>query len=368
VITEALVEGVAPDAPCGDDLSYDPAFMELERAAQGAPQGRIVGPDVVAEGPDWRIVQKQATALLARTKDLRVAVLLAKALLRTQGFEGFRDGTWLVKELLVRYWDTLHPQLTEEDDFSPIMRSNALRDLLDRQGVLNPIRALPIVNLAGLGSFSLRDVALARGEMAAVNDAAVMDMAKIDAAFDNCPLEPLAMTANAVHGVLENLQAIESYMSEKVGAHHTVSFEDLSGLLRQIDTLLEERLGRRSSITAIAPANVISLATGGVVEPISSSATYSNGVTAMNMSSGAASSGGPVPNEIRTRDDVIRALTALCSYYQRHEPSSPVPMLLRRAQRLVHMSFEDIMKDLAPGAMSEIEKIRGPEEPQTDAN
>src|SRR5262245_49169342 len=122
--TETLLEGVTPDEPSGSDLSYDPAYMELERISQGAPQDRIVGPDGPAEGPDWRVVQKQALALLVRTKDLRVATLLAKALVHTGGFAGFREGTSLLRELLTRYWDTLHPQMLEEDDFSPIMRGN----------------------------------------------------------------------------------------------------------------------------------------------------------------------------------------------------------------------------------------------------
>jgi type VI secretion system protein ImpA len=378
VNTETLVEGVAPEAPCGDDLSYDPAFMELERTAQGGPQGRIVGPDVPADGPDWRVVRKQAVALLARTKDLRVAVLLAKAMLRTDGFEGLRDGTWVIRELLIRYWDTLHPQMTEEDDFSPIMRGNALRDLVDRQSVLIPLRNLPLVTLSGLGSFSLRDIALASGELTATNGTPIPEQTKIDAAFDNCPLEPLQQTAAAVHGALENLAAVESYMAEKVGAHQTVTFEDLTGVLQQMVRLLGERMARRTPPETSAPdveggahiahdthAGGASGASDGHGGP--SSAPLTNGgqnPAAAGFSQAGTGSGVFVPGEIRSRAEVIRALDALCGYYDRHEPSSPVPMLLRRAQRLVHMSFVDIMKDLAPGAMSDIEKIRGPEEPQ----
>src|SRR5262245_50699207 len=136
--TETLLAEITSDAPSGADLSYDGAFMELERVAQGGPQDRIVGPDVVSDGPDWRAVQQQASGLFARTKDLRVAVLLAKALLRTSGFTGFYDGTLILRELLTRYWDSVHPQLLAEDDWSPIMRVNALRDLCDRVSVLNP--------------------------------------------------------------------------------------------------------------------------------------------------------------------------------------------------------------------------------------
>ncbi|HKU40289.1 MAG TPA: type VI secretion system protein TssA [Polyangiales bacterium] len=360
--TETLLAGVTPDAPAGDDLSYDPAFMELERISQGAPQDRIVGPDGPAEGPDWRAVQKQALALLARTKDLRVAILLTKALLHTGGFAGFREGTALVRELMTRYWDTLHPQMLEEDDFSPIMRGNALRDLCDRVAVINPLRMLPLVRLAALGSFSYRDVAIARGEIPAINGVPAPDLAKIDAAFENCPLEELQSVTAAVVGAADDISAVLDFMAEKVGAAQGVSLDDVLGLLRTIGHLLTERLARRTVADSNDGGNGMNHESADASEP----GQLSSVPSAHDVSASAAAAKGRafVAGEIHSRNDVMRALDALCGYYERHEPSSPVPILLRRAQRLVPMSFVDIMRDLAPSAMSDIEKIRGPEEPQ----
>ncbi|MGV8370865.1 hypothetical protein ACV33F_30545, partial [Pseudomonas aeruginosa] len=39
--------------------------------------------------------------------------------------------------------------------------------------------------------------------------------------------------------------------------------------------------------------------------------------------------------EIANREDVLRQLDRLLEYYVRHEPSSPVPVLLKRAKTLV---------------------------------
>lgn len=372
VNTDRLLEGVAPDAPCGDDLSYDPAFMELERLAQGGPQERIVGPDVPAEGPDWRVVEQQSIALLTRTKDLRVAVLLAKSLLRTGGFKGFRDGIFIVRELLTRYWDSLHPQLDPEFDFSPIMRGNILRDLCDRASVLTPVRTTPIVSLAGLGSFSLRDIGLATGEITPTNGAPPPEMSNIDAAFGHCPAEQLEETSAAVRDAVESVVVIETFMAEKVGAVQTISLEDLAGVLRQIQHILQGRLVERGrdlnagsvSDTASNGGNGLDIdmgATGSDREPM----TNTPGSGGASASAQSAQGAGRQPfrvGEIGSRNEVIRALDAVCGYYERHEPSSPVPILLRRAQRLVPMNFVDIMRDLAPSAMSDIEKIRGPED------
>jgi type VI secretion system protein ImpA len=56
---------------------------------------------------------------------------------------------------------------------------------------------------------------------------------------------------------------------------------------------------------------------------------------------------------------VARAIDRICDYYSRNEPSSPVPLLLQRAKRLATGNFIDIVRDLAPDAMGDIEKICG---------
>jgi type VI secretion system protein ImpA len=340
LITESILDGVSPDAPCGDDLSYDPAFMELERLAQGGPTDRIVGPDVPADGPVWRVVEQQSVALLNRTKDLRVATLLAKSLLRTTGFKGFRDGIIIVRELLGRYWEPVHPQLDPDFDYSPIMRGNILRELCDRTTVINPLRTTPLVSLAGVGSFSLRDIGLATGEIAPTNGTAAPEMANVEAAFGHCPVDQLSDTYQTVTDTIDGVSAIESFMAEKVGVLQTVSLDDLSAVLRQIQHVLHARLAERRGEANGGNGIDMAAATGSDLEPMMNAA-------------GSASA---------ADSQTVAAIEAVCGYYERHEPSSPVPILLRRAQRLVPMNFIDIMRNIAPSAMSDIQNITGPEE------
>src|SRR5882757_2776454 len=70
---------------------------------------------------------------------------------------------------------------------------------------------------------------------------------------------------------------------------------------------------------------------------------------------------GGAGGDINSREDVILQLDRLCEYYRRHEPSSPVPMLLRRAKRLVSKEFMDIIRDLTPGGVAEAELLGGVE-------
>jgi type VI secretion system protein ImpA len=69
----------------------------------------------------------------------------------------------------------------------------------------------------------------------------------------------------------------------------------------------------------------------------------------------------PAMDEIRSRDDVIRVLDKLCDYYAQYEPSSPLPLLLKRAKRLTSLSFMEIIQDLAPDAVAQAKSIGGTE-------
>jgi len=79
----------------------------------------------------------------------------------------------------------------------------------------------------------------------------------------------------------------------------------------------------------------------------------------------AATDGAPAParltGEIRSREDVILALDKICQYYDRYEPSSPLPLLLKRAKRLANKTFLEIVKDLTPDALAQIQALGGVE-------
>ena len=62
---------------------------------------------------------------------------------------------------------------------------------------------------------------------------------------------------------------------------------------------------------------------------------------------------------INSRNDVIRAIDKICAYYEANEPSSPVPLLMRRAQRLVTKSFYEILEDMIPDSLPQAKVISG---------
>jgi type VI secretion system protein ImpA len=333
-----LLAPISVDDASGPNLEYDPEFAKLERIAQGKPEQQMGATIVPAEDPDWKVVSKDAQALLARSKDLRVAVHLAKSLLRTGGLEGFSEALAVLRGLIDGYWDTVHPRLDPDDDNDPTMRMNALAALVDGP-TLAALRSAPIVSSRALGKFSLRDIAVAHGEVPAPAGQEPVTMATIDGAFDAMELEVLTATVAAAKNALDDTNTIETLVTEKVGGSRAVNLAKLSQLLATAHKHLAAAAARRSG----APAD-----DGGVSQA---------GGTAADGGAPVRRSG--MPGQVNTREDVVRALDQIIAYYERNEPSHPLPIVMKRARRMVTMSFLEIMKDVAPDAMSQAELLRG---------
>src|ERR1700674_4946780 len=96
---EVLLAAIAPDSPCGPALEYDPDFMALYQAGRGNPEQQFGSTIVPAEEPDWTNVRKRSEALFPRTKDLRVAVLLLRALAKNANFAWLAEGPDFLQEV-----------------------------------------------------------------------------------------------------------------------------------------------------------------------------------------------------------------------------------------------------------------------------
>jgi type VI secretion system protein ImpA len=66
-----------------------------------------------------------------------------------------------------------------------------------------------------------------------------------------------------------------------------------------------------------------------------------------------------LPDRISSRDDFVKCLDLVVAFYDRTEPSSPIPHLARRVRRMVHMDFVELMEDLAPSGLKEFRLLAG---------
>ena len=64
-------------------------------------------------------------------------------------------------------------------------------------------------------------------------------------------------------------------------------------------------------------------------------------------------------SSIESRQDAVRAINMVCVYLERSEPTNPAQLLLRRAERLIDKNFLQLVRDLAPEAVTELARILG---------
>lgn len=341
---ETLLAPVNPDGPCGVDLEagdkYDPAYLDLERITQVKPEQQIGSTIIPAEEPDWKAVRKKATDLLARSKDLRVACHLTNALLRTDGWAGFALGVAVLRGFVERYWPGLFPSL-DPDDGDPQVRITSVLSIGDG-GTLAMVRTMPLIASRTVGKFSIKDLEIASGDAPPDKDAkegTVPTTASIDGVVMNIDLAVLSDTAAALKDCVDMLAGLEEGFAAHVETSRTPNFNKLAALLQKGHAFLAAKVALR----APAPASAAGAAAEGGEQ-----------VSEQPRPSGAAFSGG-----IFSRDDVLRAMDSITAYYAKHEPTSPIPMLLGRCKRLVTMEFIDIVRELVPDAMAQIEALQG---------
>mgnify|MGYP000105793289 FL=1 len=345
-----LLQSKGEEAPSGDNLEYDPTFTEMELAAQPGEETEIGGERIEATDPDYALVEEKAQEVLARSHDLRAAVFLADAVLHTEGLTEFSSVTTFLRGCLEQYWDSCHPEL-DEDDGDPTMRINAIQDLCGQPGgmggpspVYRSLRRAELSDSRGFGRFSLRDIEIAEGLSVAPDSMEVVpDQATIGAAFQDSDPEVLSERLAAIETALENIRAISSVFDEKTPGQGP-ELDPLIKLLQQ----LAKRMRDYGQLEGAAPAE------DGAAEGEAESRSEDTGA------------GKPAPTAtpgaINSPADVSNTLDRIIAYYHREEPSSPLPLLLERAKRLVGADFLTIVNDMAPRGLENVQLIGGLED------
>jgi type VI secretion system protein ImpA len=327
-----LLAPVSDDLPCGEDLEYDAAFIALETASRSKAEQQFGDSVIPAVEPDWRAVAEQAHELLRRTKDVRVAILLLRACARLQGVSGFSMGLQLLNSLLDSYWDTIHPQLDADDDNDPTMRVNALAPLSDADMAVRDLHDARVGTTRSLGPLLVRDIEVAFGRLSAKEGQASYTTAQIEGAINEIRSNEPKLLADGV-GLRDQVDQLKTLLESRVGGGQQVDLK----ALRDIASLLRQTCSDGADKSDAAEG-----ASGDVDG-------HAEGARPMAGGSG----------QLRSRQDAIATLDRVIAYLEQTEPGNPAPLLIKRAQRLIGVSFLEIMSDLAPDALGSIENITG---------
>ena len=341
-----LLKPISEDVPSGENQEYAECFLALERASQPGEE-RQVGDDIIpAEEPNYVTVSELAEEVMKLSHDLRAAVQMAHAELRLGNMDDFAEVTKYVRGCIEDNWDTCHPQLDADDDNDPTMRVNSLLELSSSNTIIRALRLVPLTNSAAFGRVCLRDIMVAQGEMERPSDMEKsLDLATVNAAFSDTAEENLKEKAEAAKVALENLKAIEDKFNTEIPGLGP-SFAEVNKVLEKIILRLEGANDAQDSAASSEDKGENTEIINDEVEGVSSAQSPT---LVASVAVGA----------IRSIADVKKTLDQVITYYEKNEPSSPVPVLIKRAKRLVGADFVSIIKDIAPNGMDNVEIVAG---------
>jgi type VI secretion system protein ImpA len=335
-----LLQPISADQPCGQNLEDTPLLASfdtyrlygrtkpLEPAAEPDENAPKTVQDRDEQPPNWVEIKEKSLEALRVSKDLRLLAHLGTALLRTDGLPAFLETVKIAADWLNSYWDLTYPQV----DGDGIVRRSALNCFADQIAVIDALRKASLVTSRQHGTFSLRDIDIATGQLAPGKTETKPDETEVNGAFSTVPLEELNELHQQVARALQGLKTMDAKMREEVGTEAAPSFDLLSMQLTKMDRVLRAQLAARPDAAPAAGEE------------------------------GAATEGQPAAGfsgAVRSRQDAIRALEAVAEYFRRTEPSSPVPMFCDRAKRLISMGFLEMLADIAPDAVAQARAAGG---------
>lgn len=321
-----FLEPISADHPCGADLEDTQllaSFDAYRLFGQTAP---------LSDETDWREIRDRAVEAIGSSKDFRLLTHLSSALLRAEGFAAFIDTLKLASHWLVTWPAEVFPRVDED----AILRRNALNGFADRMAIIDGLRRAPLIVHRQLGPLSIRDIEFATNQIAPVEgESASIDASQLQAHLSATDVEALNALSGQLNDAIQSLASIEEAMRSAGGVQAAPDFGNLSAPLTRTLRLVTDHLGTRA--------------------PAADAASEGQSESA---SAGGAAVGVAVGG-IRSREDAIRVLDAVAEFFRANEPSSPIPLLIARAKRLVGKDFLAMLEELAPDALHQAKAASG---------
>lgn len=349
---EALLAPLGAGDGAGEDIREDYAPTSIYQRIRTQRNDARAGERMLDGGdPDanpaliqaaWRQVKSLGIdCLKTKAKDFEIAAWMAEAVVRLDGLAGLQDAARLIAGLCQTYWENGHPRLDGEDGIdgrgSPI--GGLSGDGADGT-LMASIRRFPMFRRADGSPCDLFTWQRAE-ETAAIADKARRDQ-RLKAGvpeFDALQNEARADTAylrgvgNQARAALAAWRAMDEAASAAFGA-------DAPSTRRVSDAL-----------TAIVD---ISTAIAGAPAPEATEAEAEEAMAEGAEDGGAvAVAGGAVagtPRAMRTRDDAIRQLEDIATFFRKTEPHSPLAFVLDDAVRRARMPLPELLAEILPDA------------------
>ena len=345
-----LLEG---ENPAGDNLEYDPLYLEMDSLAVAVPDSQMGDSKIEGRGPDWKKLRDNCVKLWAKTRDLRVASYLAVVDTAIGSLESCVAAFKLILFLVQDMWDTMYPRLDPDDENDPTERINILAMLSPEPGAINdPILFISIFRALRLVphlQYTLRDHLISINEFEAA-DGRAYDPNLITGELMQIPLAETEKQSALAKELRETVETLCTVADEKMSGGNTLGMNSFLGEINKLCKFYANFLQASGSL-----ANT----TGETSEEPGEEAAFPQAGEAMP----SGRSFNLAEYRPANRADALLMLRKGSEYFQRQEPNSPIPLLINRALRFSEMSFIDLLQDIVPDALNQGKNILGIKEP-----
>lgn len=343
IVIDNLLKDVSAENRHGVDLSGEADFYILEDMAKGKPETQFSE----AEPPKWDKVLELALTLFNQSKDLWVAYYIITALVSLNEDKGLIQGLEFLNRLLSNFWDNLYPSLEKDEEEPALARLNIIKDLFSANSAFNTgVRNIKL-SKSGVGVFSYRNIQIAKSEFKAGEKDKTESLDVILAAIADTNQEIIASLKDNFSKSLVIAKDIKVFLSDKnMSSDCEKAVSDFITLLDKIGKYLDDK-----------PVVKEVLEKNDSVEQSVSETEAKDTVKTVVTTKGTISS----------NQDVIRLLDNICQWYEKNEPSNPVPLFLKRAKAVIGKNFVDIVGDVAISGLNEVMDLFKIEKPALPA-
>lgn len=317
----------------GESLEYAVAFSEFMTLST-ARKERQVGEHIIpAQPPNWNEVFRMGSGLLERSRDLRVLTRVCQAALHKYGLPGLAQGLALMAQWIENDWDHLYPQLETDGDYDPLSRSNAISEISDHEGLVQALRQIPFLETSvGAVSISVADQVLeGKQEEGKAIVFSPDQLSRMLVAEKDKNEDRLA----AISSISSSLASINSTLKVRLESEYWPDIDLLTGTFTRLGRFIAAQLQEQGQEQ---------------IDPAPAQADENRNVPRAP---------GALPAALSNRNEAYRALALAREYFERHEPSHPAPLLIRRLERIDGSDFLAIVEELMPDAMSQVRQLAG---------
>jgi len=331
-LRDDLLNPIPGDNPSGPDLRYAPAYDQIKEARRqedDAEQGVWQREVKIA---DWPLVVKLASEFLAKkSKDLQIAAWLTEAAVHREGFAGLRQGLDLTLGLLTSFWDTVHPEIEDDDLELRATPLNWVGSQLDM-----PLRKVPLTR-EGHDWFQYKESLSVPAEEDVGYDEGKQQLRRValedgkltpevwNAAFTAMSREYYDDLAKDVQQCKDSLAALDEFCTERFG-------KEAPNLVSLRSTL--EEIGQTVRILLLKKGGPIGeAAEEEPVEEEASPEAASQDSAATAAAPTRTRAKATLTAEPESVEDAAARVAAVARWFRKQEAQSPVPYLLLRALR-----------------------------------